>query len=77
MLEVLEPVEEPELVTRLKEPMVPRAVEVGRSAVCHGSWGWDAILEVVAPVQEEAAVVVLEPEGVGWPRRLGDEPPWW
>jgi hypothetical protein len=77
MLEVLEPVEEPELVARLKEPMVPRAVEVGRSAVCHGSWGWGAILEVVAPVQEEAAAVVLEPEGVGWPRRLGDEPPWW
>jgi hypothetical protein len=77
MLEVLEPVEEPELVARLKEPMVLRAVEVGRSAVCHGSWGWGAILEVVAPVQEEAAVVVLEPEGVGWPRRLGDEPLWW
>ena len=57
--------------------MVPRVVEDGRSAVCHGSWGWGAILEVVAPVQEEAAVVVLEPEGVGWPQRLGDEPPWW
>jgi hypothetical protein len=70
MLEVLEPVEEPKLVARrLKEPelMVLMAVEVGRSAVCRGSWGWGAILEVVAPMQEEAAVVVLEPEGVGWP----------
>jgi hypothetical protein len=50
MLEVLEPVEKPELVVHLKKPMVPRAVEVDRSAVCHGSWGWGAILEVVAQV---------------------------
>ena len=54
-----------------------KAVEVGRSALCRGSWGWGAILGVVAPMLEEVAVVELERADVGWPQKLGDEPPCW
>ena len=80
MLEVQEPVVEPGLVVRhLKEPkpMVLMSVEVDRLALCLGSWGWGAILEVVAPMVEEAAAVELEMVNVGWPRRLGGEPTCW
>ena len=78
MLEVQEPVVEPGLVVRrLKEPMLLMAVEGDRSALCLGSWGWGAILGVVAPMVEEAAAVELERVDVGWPRRLGGEPPCW
>ena len=80
MLEVQEPVVEPgPMVRHLKEPesMVQKAVEVGRSALCSDSWGWGTILGVVAPMLEEVAAVELEWVDVGWPQRLGGEPPCW
>ena len=54
-----------------------KAVEVGRSALCRGSWGWGTILGVVAPMLEEVAAVELERADVGWPQKLGGEPPCW
>ena len=80
MLEVQEPVVEPGPVVRhLKEPepMVLRAVEGGRSALCRGSWGWGAILGVVAPMLEEVAAVELERADVGWPQKPGGKPSCW
>jgi hypothetical protein len=73
MLEVQEPV-----VRRMKEPepMVLKVVEGGTSALCCGSWGWGAILGVVAPMSEEVAQLELERAG-GWPQKLGGEPPCW
>jgi hypothetical protein len=79
MLEVQEPVMEPgPVVHRLKEPepMVLKVVEGDRAALCHGSWGWCAILGVVAPMSEEVARLELEWADVGWPQKLGGEPPW-
>jgi hypothetical protein len=54
MLEVQEPVMEPGPVVRhLKElePMMLKIVEGDRSALCHYSWGWDAILRVGTDVK--------------------------
>jgi hypothetical protein len=74
MLEVQEPV-----VRHLKEPepMVLKTVEGDRSALCHCSWGWDAILRVVALMSEEVAQLELERVDEGWPQKLGGKPSWW
>jgi hypothetical protein len=80
MLEVQEPVMEPgTVVRRLKEPepVVLKVVEGDRSALCRGSWGWGAILGVVALMSEEVVQLELERVDVGWPHKLGGEPPCW